>query len=262
MSDEPQPLVLLERRDDIATVTLNRPRSRNALSRALAAELRATFDRLAGDEALRAVIVTGEGERAFSAGADLVERQSLPPAERGEHTALIAAAVEALASLPVPAIAAIRGYALAGGAELALACDVRVASDDAVLGFPEVKIGIFPGAGGVVRLPRLVGPAARELLFTGRQIGALDAYRLGLIDYLVPAGDVLPTAHALAADIAANAPLAVRAVKRALREAEGLPETAAADAIARHRQPLDATTDYTEGLAAFAEKRKPRFTGT
>jgi enoyl-CoA hydratase len=222
LNDQAGPLVLLEQREGVATVTLNRPRARNALSRALAAELRATLDGLAADDGLRAVVVTGEGERAFSAGADLTERQTMTPAERTAHTAEIFAAVEALAQIPVPTIAAIRGYALAGGAELVLACDLRVAADDAVFGFPEVKIGIFPGAGGVVRLPRLIGPsAARELLFTGRQVGAADAYRLGLIDYMVPEDEVLPTAHALAADIAANAPLAVRAVKRALRDAAG-----------------------------------------
>ncbi len=131
-------------------------------------------------EDVRAVIVTGAGERAFCAGADLKERRMLAPDERAAHTAAIEAAAEALAALPMPTIAAVRGFALAGGAELAIACDLRVAAEDATFGFPEVKIGIFPGAGGALRLPRLVGSgAARDLLFTGRQIAAEEAFRMG-----------------------------------------------------------------------------------
>jgi enoyl-CoA hydratase len=159
-------------------------------------------------------------------------------------------------------IAAVRGFALAGGTELAIACDLRVAGTDAVFGLPEVKIGIFPGAGGVLRLPRLVGAgAARDLLFTGRQVGAEEASRLGLIDRLVEPEAVLTAARALAGQVAANAPLAVRAVKRALGESFGLVEAEARRTVNRHRATLDATADYQEGLAAFAERRAPRFRG-
>jgi enoyl-CoA hydratase/carnithine racemase len=255
---------LVHRQDEgnLATLTLNRPAAHNAIDRQMAADLAASLSALAADTDLRALIVTGAGDRAFSAGADLKERLALSPEERSAHTAAIAAAADALAALPVPTIAAIHGYALAGGAELALACDLRVAATDALFGFPEVKIGIFPGAGGVARLPRLVGAgAARDLLYTGRQFPAEDAFRLGLVDRLVPDADVGATALALAREIVANAPLAVRALKRALRESAGLPEAPAREAVARHRAPLDATADYAEGLRAFAERRPPQFRG-
>ena len=258
------PTILLTVDDEthVATLTLNRPEALNAISRQLAAELRATCEALAGQEDVRAVIVTGAGERAFCAGADLKERRTLAPDERAAHTTAIEAAAEALAALPMPTIAAVRGFALAGGAELAIACDLRVAAQDATFGFPEVKIGIFPGAGGALRLPRIVGSgAARDLLFTGRQIAASEAFRLGLIDRLVPAETVVEAAAELAAEIAANAPLAVRAVKRALEASQDTRPEEARRAVNALRATLDGTADYDEGLAAFAERRSPRFTG-
>jgi enoyl-CoA hydratase/carnithine racemase len=183
-------------------------------------------------------------------------------AERTSHTEAIAAAVEAVAALPVPLIGALRGFALAGGAELALACDLRVGEPYTVMGFPEVKIGIFPGAGGVFRLPRLIGAsAANDLLFTGRHVAADEAYRLGLLDDVVDSSAVLNRALDRAREIATNAPLAVRAVKAALRESTGLELDQANEVVGRYRRPLDATADYREGLAAFVEKRPPRFTG-
>ena len=246
----------------LAVLTLNRPAARNALDRRLTASLVAALTDLAARSHLRVLVVTGAGDRAFSAGADLLERRTMTPAERTAHTEAIAAAAAGLAALPVPTVAAVRGYALAGGAELAIACDLRVAGSDAVFGFPEVRIGIFPGAGGPVRLPRLVGAgAARDLLFTGRRIGAEEAFRLGLVDRVVSSEEVLPEARTVAAEIAANAPLAVRAVKRALAESAGLPETEAHRVVARYRRPLDATADYAEGLAAWAERRPPAFRG-
>lgn len=246
----------------VVTVTLNRPDARNAISRQLAAELHAACQALADDDTVRAVILTGAGDRAFCSGADLRERLEMTGAERAAHTELIADVADRIAALPVPVIAAMRGYALAGGAELALACDLRVAAADVVIGFPEVRIGIFPGAGGVYRLPRLVrAGVARDLLFTGRTIAANEALRVGLIDRVVPPGELDETAASLAAAIAANAPLAVRAVKRAVGAALGLPDSAARRAVAPYRQSLDGTLDYAEGLAAFAERREPRFRG-
>jgi enoyl-CoA hydratase/carnithine racemase len=246
----------------IATVTLNRPEALNAISRQLAAELLATCNALADRDDVWVVIVTGAGDRAFCAGADLKERRMLAPAERTEHTAAIEAAAEALAALPMPTIAAVRGFALAGGAELAIACDLRVSVVDATFGFPEVQIGIFPGAGGALRLPRIMGGgAARDLLFTGRRVTAEEAFRLGLVDRLAPADSVLEIATEIAASIAANAPLAVRAVKRALQQSYGTPFDDARRAVNALRAALDDTDDYEEGLAAFAERRSPRFTG-
>lgn len=246
----------------VATLTLHRPEALNAISRQLAMELLAACAALTELEDVRAVVVTGAGDRAFSAGADLKERRILAPDERAAHTAAIEAAADALAALPMPTIAAVRGFALAGGAELAIACDLRVAAEDATFGFPEVKIGIFPGAGGALRLPRIVGTGtARDLLFTGRRITADDAYRLGLVDRLVPAESVIEAATDVAALIAANAPLAVRALKQALEESHGRSPDEARRAVNALRAALDSTADYEEGLAAFAERRSPRFTG-
>jgi enoyl-CoA hydratase/carnithine racemase len=255
-------LLTVDDENHIATLKLNRPEALNAISRELAADLLTACDALTGREGVWAVIVSGAGERAFCAGADLKERRLLAPEERTAHTAAIEAAAEALAALPMPTIAAVRGFALAGGAELAIACDLRVAAEDATFGFPEVKIGIFPGAGGALRLPRIIGNgAARDLLFTGRRVSAEEAFRLGLVDRLAPAESVLETATDLAASIAANAPLAVRAVKRALEESHGTPLDVARRTVNALRAALDDTDDYEEGLAAFAERRPPRFTG-
>lgn len=255
-------LLTVDDESHIATLTLNRPAALNAISRELAADLLAVCDALTRRDDVWAVIVTGAGERAFCAGADLKERWLLAPEERAAHTAAIEAAAEALAALPMPTIAAVRGFALAGGAELAIACDLRVVAEDATFGFPEVKIGIFPGAGGALRLPRFVGDgAARDLLFTGRRVTAEEAFLLGLVNRLVPAESVLEAASELAASIAENAPLAVRAVKRALEESQGRPPGEARRAVNALRAALDKTGDYEEGLAAFAERRLPRFTG-
>ena len=257
-----QPPLLLEIVDGIGTVTLNRAHALNAINRALAEALRAACTVLRDRSDVRAVILTGAGERAFCAGADLRERGSMTASERDAHRAGIEAAAEDLANLPMPTIAAVRGYALAGGTELAIACDLRVAGTDAIFGVPEVKIGIFPGAGGVLRLPPLIGLGnARDLLFTGRQVSAEDAAAMGLVTRLVAPDEVLPTAREIAIQIAANAPLALRAVKDALRVSNGLPAADARREVNQRRMSLDATADYEEGLRAFAAKRQPRFTG-
>lgn len=259
MGDE---VLLQSVEDGLATITLNRPAAMNALSRELAAAMLAAARDLASRADLRVVVVRGGGGRAFSAGADLKERATLTPVEKGAHTALIGAAIDAVAALPVPTIAAIRGFALAGGMELALACDIRLAAANASFGLTEVNIGIFPGAGGPVRLPRIVGPGkARELIFSGRRIDAAEALACGLVERVVP-GEALDDAVAeLAGQIRDAAPLAVRAVKRVLDRALDLPSEAALAYAEALRRPLDTTRDYTEGLTAFAERRKPRFSG-
>jgi enoyl-CoA hydratase/carnithine racemase len=255
-------LLAIDDESHVATLTLNRPSVLNAISRELAGDLSAVCAQLQNRDDVRAVVVTGAGERAFCAGADLKERRALSAEDRASHTAAIEEAAEALAALPMPTIAAIRGFALAGGAELAIACDLRVAASDATLGFPEVKIGIFPGAGGALRLPWIVGTgAARDLLFTGRQIGAEEAFRIRLVDRLTTPESVLPVAMDLAASIAANAPLAMRAVKRAIAASQGRSPADARELVNALRAALDDTSDYEEGLRAFAERRAPRFTG-
>ena len=256
------PVLLIDRRDEIAVLTLNRPQARNALNFDLLATLLSELQALAEDSSLRCLLVTGAGDAAFCAGADLKERLTLTPEQRTAHTAAINDVANALEQFPAPVIAAIRGFALAGGAELATACDLRVASVDAVLGFPEVRVGVFPGAGGVIRLPRLVGAGrARDLLLTGRQVGAAEALTMGLLDRVVPNEEVLPAAMALAEEIAANAPLAIGALKKALIETAGLSSERARSSVSRLRVPLDATVDYDEGLQAFSERRTPRFIG-
>lgn len=255
-------VLIAERFESVAVLTLNRPESRNALNRALIDALLADLAQLAADVSVRCLVLTGAGDKAFCAGADLKERLDLTPDQRTEHTRKINAISDALAAFPTPVIAAIRGFCLAGGAELAVACDLRVMAEDSVYGLPEVRIGVFPGAGATVRLPGIVGTGhARDLLFTGRRISAQEAAAIGLADRIAPSSDVLPSALSLANDIAAGAPLAMRALKSALNQAAGLPPDDAARIVSRLRVPLDATADYTEGIRAFTERRPPRFTG-
>lgn len=255
-------LVQLERQGDIAIVTIASPETLNALSTGVLAAFGDALDQLAPDAALRAVVVTGSGERAFCAGANLQERVGMSGEERFAHTLAIEALFDRIEAFPAPTIAAIRGFALAGGSELAIACDLRVAADDATFGFPEVKVGIFPGAGGPLRLPGLVGTGrARDLLLTGRRIDAHEALRMGMVDRVAPAGQELAAALRLAGEIAANAPLAIRAMKRAMLAAEGRSAQDRADLIRAERATLDGTADYEEGLAAFRERRRPNFTG-
>lgn len=257
--------IMLDWQDDetIAIVTLNRPHARNAISREMAQALIETLSALCDRPTPRCLVLQAAGSQAFSAGADLIERRGLSPARLTAHTDLIANAADALAAFPAATIAAVRGFALAGGAEWAIACDLRVFADDAVIGFPEVRIGVFPGAGGVVRLPRLVGDsAARDLLLTGRHVEAAEALRIGLADRVVAEPEVVATALALARTIALNAPLAVRAIKQTLAETVGVSESRAQAVSRRLRRPLDDTDDYREGLRAFAEKRQATFSGT
>jgi enoyl-CoA hydratase/carnithine racemase len=255
-------ILRLDVTDGIATLTLQRPAALNALSRALVMALYEAVKLLAARRDVHVVVLRGAGARAFCTGADLKERAGLDGAARATHTAQIAAAADALAALPVPTIAALHGYTLAGGLELALACDIRLAATDTICGLTEVRIGIFPGAGAPARLPRLVGPGkARELIFSGRRIGADEALACGLVERVVPPAELDGAVATLAGEIAAAAPLAVRAAKRALALADDLPLAEALAAIEGLRRPLDDTADYSEGLAAFAERRPPRFTG-
>ncbi len=250
-----------EAADGVATVTLNRPEVHNAMNAAMRRELTACFTALATDDAVRAVVVAGAGDRAFSAGADIREFvEPEPPTVFREQRRRLDFR-RAMDACPQPLIAAIRGWALGGGLELALACDIRIAGDDARLGLPEVTLGIIPG-GGAQRLPRLIGRGkALELILTGARIGAEDARRLGLVERVVPAADVLREAHALARSIAERAPLAVRYAKEAVVKGLELP-LAAGLRLERDLSALLRTTeDRLEGARAFLDKRPPRWTG-
>jgi enoyl-CoA hydratase len=246
----------------VAMVTLNRPAVLNALNAQLFTELHAAFTLLAEDPSVRAILITGAGEKAFAAGADITELAHTD-AQSGEMLAKRGHAVMRLIeTCGKPVLACINGFALGGGCELALCCQLRLASSTARLGLPEVKLGLIPGYGGTQRLPRLVGPsAALKLLLTGAMIDAQEAFRIGLVDEVVAPADLLPRARALALQIAANAPLAIAACMDAVREGAALPLDDALSLEAAIFGRLSATADKREGIAAFLEKRPPTFTG-
>ena len=244
----------------VALVTLQRPEALNALSFALLAELATALESLDGDPACRAIVITGAGDRAFAAGADIVE---LEPQTSATLTASGGfAAWDRIAAIGLPLIAAVRGFALGGGCELAMACDMIVAAEDASFGQPEIRLGVMPGAGGTQRLTRAIGKArAMEVILTGRTVTAQEADAHGLITRIVPAAATVDAALELAARIAAMPPLAVRAAKAAILDAE---ERSLSKGLARERAEffrLFDTEDQAEGMAAFTQKRPPVWSG-
>jgi len=240
----------------VLTITLDRPERLNALG---VAATEALCRAIAGAADARVVIIRGTG-RAFSAGADLKERRAMDEAARRAHNRLINAAVDALAALPMPTIAALNGLALGGGCEIALACDLRVSADTSTIGLTEARIGAIPGAGGTQRLPRVVGTSlALELMFTAEPVTAARALEIGLVNRVVPAALLEEEVARLAALIASRAPGAVALIKRVARQ--GM-ERGLADGLVLEREALASvlgSEDYAEGLAAFAERRPPRF---
>jgi enoyl-CoA hydratase/carnithine racemase len=235
---------------------------RNSLTMAMLAGLRDLAARAAEDRALRVVILTGAGDRAFCAGADLKERARMGDGEVASFHRALRSALAALEALPQPVVAALNGAALGGGLELALACDLRVAAEGIELGLPEVGLGIIPGGGGTARLPRLVGLGrAKELVLTGRRVGAAEALAMGLVTEVAPAARLGDSSLALAGRLARNAPVSLRQAKRALDGGFDLPLEAALDLENRLYQPCLPTRDRQEALRAFAEKRPPVFTG-
>ncbi|MEU8814181.1 enoyl-CoA hydratase-related protein [Actinoplanes sp. NPDC048796] len=252
--------VTLETNDGIGTIKLNRP-PMNALNTQLQEELRAVAHSAAGDEGVKAIIVYG-GEKVFAAGADITEFTKVGYQEMAIRAEALSSAFDAVARIPKPVVAAITGYALGGGCELALACDWRVVADDAKLGQPEIKLGIIPGAGGTQRLARLIGPArAKDLIFSGRMVDAEEALRIGLADRVAPAADVYRTAVELVRPYVTGPSLALRAAKLAV---DGGLNLDLASGLALESQlfaGLFATDDRIEGTTAFVEKRKPTFTG-
>ncbi|HYM83794.1 MAG TPA: enoyl-CoA hydratase-related protein [Candidatus Dormibacteraeota bacterium] len=246
--------------DGVALVTIDRPRAMNALDFELLRRLAGALEDLDLDATVRCIVLTGAGTRAFAAGADIKELAEQTPVTLTSSRAF--ETWDRIDRVGLPVVAAVRGYALGGGCELAMACDLIVAGEDAVFGQPEVRLGVMPGAGGTQRLTRAVGKArAMEMILTGRRLSAREAEAAGLVTSVVPAEATLAVALDLAERIASQPPLAVRAAKQAILRAFELPLSAGLDHERRAFFSLFATEDQTEGMTAFAEKREPRWTG-
>jgi enoyl-CoA hydratase len=254
--------ILFEKRNSIAYVTINRPKVLNALNMATMGELRTVFTDLKQDHEVRVVILTGAGEKSFVAGADIGELQRNNPVEAKEYTHRGQAVLDLIENLGKPVIACINGFALGGGCEIAMACTMRLASENAKLGQPEVKLGIIPGYGGTQRLPRLIGKGlAMQLLLTAEMISAQEAHRIGLVNEVVPAPELTARAEVIAQAIIKNAPLAIQYCLEAVNQGmemtlqEGLYLEATLFAVSC------ATEDKKEGTTAFLEKRAANFAG-
>ena len=254
--------VLYEKKGEIAYVTVNRPKVLNALNTPTWKDLRTAFEDARDDPALRGVILTGAGDKAFIAGADISELAHVAAFEAEQSSRFGQGVLDLIENLGKPVIAAINGFALGGGCETAMACTIRIAVDSAKFGQPEVTLGLVPGGGGTQRLPRLVGKGrALQLILSGEMIGAHEAYRIGLVNEIVPAGDLIPRAEAILGKMAANAPIAVKfaleAANRGMEsnQSEGLVLEASYFGLCA------ATEDKKEGTSAFLEKRAPQFHG-
>lgn len=254
--------LLFEIKGSIGVITLNRPKALNALNYELLQELSSLLDNIGENASVQAVIITGSGEKAFVAGADIAEMQSKNAIEGRNFGKIGQAVFNKLENLPQPVIAAINGFALGGGCELAMACDIRIAAEKAKFGQPEVSLGITPGFGGTQRLPRLVGKGrAKELIYTGDIIDAPEAYRIGLVNKIVALDELMNTAQAMAEKIISRAPVAVQLSKAAINEGMNMDLTSA---IAYEGEVFGlcfATADQKEGMTAFVEKRKANFSG-
>jgi enoyl-CoA hydratase len=254
--------ILVEIREPLAILTLNRPKVLNALNHRTFTELETAFTELAASDSIRAILLTGAGEKAFAAGADIQELAQLSGQEGQQLAARGQRIFDLIENCGKPVIACINGFALGGGCELAMACTLRLASETAKLGQPEVKLGLTPGYGGSQRLPRLIGKgAALKLLLTGEIISAAEAHRLGLVDEVVPPAELLPRAEQLALAIAANAPLAVRHTIAAVHAGYDLPLRQALDLEASLFGLCCSTEDKNEGTRAFLEKRPAAWKG-
>jgi enoyl-CoA hydratase len=254
--------ILYEKKGGIAYVTLNRPKVMNALSHATWQDLEAAFEDARDDEAVRGVVLTGAGDKAFIAGADIGELAHVSAVEAEQASAFGQKVLNLVENLGKPVIAAINGFALGGGCETAMACTIRIASENSKFGQPEVALGIIPGGGGTQRLPRLVGKGrALQLILTGGMISAQEAYRIGLVNEVVPPAELITRAEAILKQIFSNAPLAVKYSLEAVNN--GL-ETTLAEGLSLEASLFGlcaGTEDKKEGTSAFLEKRKPQFHG-
>ena len=249
--------VLLEKKDHVAIATINRPKALNALNSEVLTDLNELIDLVNADSDIYALVLTGSGDKAFVAGADIGEMSTLTK-EEGEAFGKKGNDVfRRLETLPIPTIAAVNGYALGGGCELSMACDIRLCADTAVFGQPEAGLGITPGFGGTQRLARLIGPGmAKQLIYSAKNIKADEALRVGLVNAVYPVEELMPAAEKLAATIARNAPIAVRACKKAINA--GL-EVGMDEAVVIEEKLFGScfeTADQKEGMGAFLEKRK------
>ncbi|MGH8867861.1 MAG: enoyl-CoA hydratase/isomerase family protein [Actinomycetes bacterium] len=245
-------------RGHVAELILNRPEAHNALSTAMARGLARATDDLAADPAVRSVVLTSAGGKAFCVGADLKERASFSDADLLRQRPHFRAAFTGVLDLPVPTVAAVHGFALGGGFEFALCCDLIVADETAVVGLPEVTVGLVPGGGGTQLLARRVGSSrAADLIFTGRRVGVDEAERLGLLDRRVEAGAARTVALEIAATVAANSPVGVRSAKRALRLGDGVDLRTGLETEDAAWRATAFSADRAEGIAAFNEKRRP-----
>jgi len=254
--------LLYEKKGAIAYVTVNRPKVLNALSRATLMELRTAFEEARDDAAVRGVILTGAGDKAFIAGADIGEIAGLTAVEAQEFSSFGQEILDLIENLGKPVIAAVNGFALGGGCETAMACNIRVASENAKFGQPEVKLGLIPGCGGTQRMPRLVGKGrAMQLILTGEIIDALEARRIGLVNEVVPDADLITRSEAILRQIFSNAPVAVRLSLEAVNRGLETGQTVGLSLEASLFGLCAGTEDKKEGTRAFLEKRAPRFLG-
>jgi enoyl-CoA hydratase/carnithine racemase len=253
---------IVDRQGGVEVWTIDGEARRNALSRAMVRELQENLARIRDDRSLRCVVITGAGDRAFCAGADLKERASMSAEDVHRFHDSLRAAFRGIESAPQAFVAALNGAALGGGLEMALACDLRVAAEGVEMGLPEVGLGIIPGGGGTVRLPRAIGVArAKDLILTGRRVGAAEALAMGLVSRVAPPGTLREVALETAGLVARNAPVSIRQAKRAIDGALHLDLDEALAVENRMYQDCLGTKDRVEALRAFAEKRKPLFTG-
>ncbi len=256
-------LVDVDEENGVAVLTINRADKLNALNGALLEELGSALDAIASDSRVRALVVTGAGMKAFVAGADIGEIAAIQTREDGAEFSRFGQGIfSKIEQLTTPVVMAINGYALGGGCELALCGDIRIASDNAQLGQPEINLGVIPGYGGTQRLARLIGrDRAKYLIFTGERVSADEAYRLGLVDRVVPAADLMDEALKLARSLATKAPRALAFAKMAINEGMEMPLDHALDHEAELFGQVADTDDRREGTAAFLGKRQPKWTG-
>ena len=255
-------ILLQEEKDGVAVLTMNRPEAMNSLSSELSLALQKAVKEIGGRRDIRAVIITGAGDRAFCAGADLKERRDLDAEGKWQQRSRIWELNEMIWRMPQPVIAAIHGFCLGGGFEVALYCDLRVAADNAVFSFPEMTLGAYPGAGAAVVLPRLIGRGrAKEIFFTARKVKAGEALSLGIVEWVVPRDQVVGKAFEVANEIKKSSPLGIAGIKQMVNFGADLTFEEANALNDKLRRPLESTKDYLEGITAFFEKRPARYIG-